>query len=85
MSIRNDKTNYFKVNADTYKPVVKHYSYLMSIASISNDIKCVSSEKIIDNKSHLVELDAIAMSYKSFRSFFYSCDSDAFKINEAKK
>ena len=84
MSIRNDKTNYFNVNQDTYKPIIKYYSYLMSIASISNDIKCVSSEKIIDNKTHLIELDAIAMSYSSFRSFFYSCDSDAFKINAAK-
>ena len=84
MSIRNDKPNYVTVNSDTYKPIIKYYSYLMPIASISNDIKCVSSEKIIDNKTHLIELDPIAMSYSTFRSFFYSCDSDAFKINAAK-
>ena len=56
MSIRNDKPNYVTVNSDTYKPIIKYYSYLMPIASISNDIKCVSSEKIIDNKTHLIEL-----------------------------
>jgi len=68
-----------------YKPITKSYSYGLSVASLSNDLKCSEEFIINDNSTNLLQLDAISMSYNTFRSFFYSSMGNAFHINPAKK
>lgn len=90
----NSSTTSCKSSTNTYKSSQdecinkqqnKSYSYSLTIASLSNDLKCSEESIINDNSTNLLHLDAINMSYKTFRSFFYSDISNAFHINPAKK
>ena len=83
----NSNTNIHNSAQDEciYKQRHKSYSYGLTIASLSNDLKCSEESIINDNSTNILNLDAINMSYRAFRSFFYSGTSNAFHINPSKR
>ena len=46
MSGRSNNGAYFDIKDDKYNSINKDYSYLMTIASLTNNIKYVPNEKI---------------------------------------
>ena len=79
------KTSFIDINSDMYKPLRSQYTYGLSVTSLCNDLKCYQPKPNIDNDTNILKLDPIAMSYSTFRSFFYPNGSNAFNINPAKK
>jgi len=86
MLTKNTKHRSFvEITTDTYKPISVEQTYGLSVSSLCNDLKCYQTKNSIDNDTVVLQLDPIAMSYNTFRSFFYPNGSNAFNINPAKK
>ena len=79
------KSTFRDLNNDLYKPVVVDFTFGISVASLSNKKKGKNNNDIIDSDTHVIDLDPLAISYESFKTFFYGNNSDAFNINPAKK
>tara|TARA_Y100000992_G_scaffold302695_1_gene278508 strand:- start:604 stop:2730 length:2127 start_codon:yes stop_codon:yes gene_type:complete len=85
MTSNQDKTNFLDLNNEPYKPVVRDFTFGLSVASLSNKKRSKVSSDPIDSATKIIELDPLVVSYQTFRTLFYGNDSEAFNINQSKK
>ena len=74
MTSNQDKTNFLDLNNEPYKPVVKDFTFGLSVASLSNKKRSKVSSDPIDSATKIIELDPLVVSYQTFRTLFYGND-----------
>ena len=57
MTSNQDKTNFLDLNNEPYKPVVRDFTFGLSVASLSNKKRSKVSSDPIDSATKIIELE----------------------------